>query len=68
MISSEERAKRQTAYELTKARFIKRGIELSAENDALMQRFINGDISEKDFFAVFSGLMRDTFQPQVCPS
>ncbi len=56
-ISDEECQKRQRNYEFAKQESLKRGVELTPETEALMKRHINGEISNKVFFAVIWKMM-----------
>ena len=50
MISNDERKKRQMAYEMAKKHSEIRGVPLTQETEAIMQEYINGEISDQDFF------------------
>lgn len=50
MIKNDERIKRQMAYEIAKKNSEKRGVPLTQETEAIMKKFINGEIGEQDFF------------------
>lgn len=50
MISDEVRKKRQMAYEMTKKNSESRGVPLTQETEAIMKKYINGEISDQDFF------------------
>jgi len=50
MISDEVRRKRQVAYEMAKKNSESRGIPLTQETEAIMKQYINGEISDQDFF------------------
>lgn len=51
MISEDEREKRRQAYLTAKANSKARGVELTPETEALMSRYIDGEISQETFFA-----------------
>lgn len=50
MISDEVRKKRQMAYEMAKKNSESRGVPLTQETEAIMKKYINGEISDQDFF------------------
>ena len=50
MISDDKRKKRQMAYEMAKKYSEIRGVPLTQETEAIMQKYINGEISDQDFF------------------
>jgi len=50
MISNDEQQKRQMAYEMAKENSESRGVPLTQETEAIMKKYINGEISDQDFF------------------
>lgn len=50
MISDEVRKKRQMAYEMAKKNSVSRGVPFTQETEAIMKKYINGEISDQDFF------------------
>lgn len=50
MISDEVKEKRQMAYEIAKKNSESRGVPLTQETEAIMKKYINGEISDQDFF------------------
>ncbi len=50
MISNDERKRRQMAYEIAKKNSESRGVSLTQETEAIMKKYINGEISDQDFF------------------
>ena len=50
MISNDERKKRQMAYEVAKENSESRGVPLTRETEAIMKKYINGEISDQEFF------------------
>ena len=50
MMSNDERTKRQLAYEIAKKNSESRGVPLTQETEEVMKQYINGEISDQDFF------------------
>lgn len=57
MISKNERMKRQIAYEIAKKNSELRGVALTPETEALMAKYVNGDIGDQEFFASISKIV-----------
>ena len=57
MITEDERAKRKKNYETAKRNSEQRGIELTPETEALMAKYIDGDISDQEFFVGISKIV-----------
>lgn len=50
MISDRTRKARQKAYEIAKRNSERRGVPLTQETEAIMKKYINGEMSDQDFF------------------
>jgi len=50
MINDAERKKRQSAYKIAKNNSESRGVPLTHETETIMKKYINGEISDQDFF------------------
>lgn len=50
MISDVTKKTRQMAYEIAKINSEKRGVSLTQETETVMKKYINGEISDQDFF------------------
>ena len=57
MITENERIKRKKAYEVAKKNSEQRGVALTPETQALMTKYINGDIGDQEFFAGISKIV-----------
>lgn len=65
MINSDERRKRQMAYEVAKENSESRGAPLTQETQAIMKKYINGEVSDRDFFSHIAKVATQTLEPPV---
>jgi len=63
MISDDERKKRQMAYEMAKKNSESRGVPLTQETETIMKKYINGEISDQDFFNHVTKVARKELVP-----
>jgi phosphodiesterase/alkaline phosphatase D-like protein len=57
MITEDERIKRKKIYETAKRNSEDNGIKLTPETESLMAKYINGDISDQEFFVGISKIV-----------
>ena len=65
MINSDERKKRQMAYEIAKKNSESRGVPLTQDTEAIMKKYINGEVSDQDLFSHIASVATQTPEPPV---
>ena len=65
MISDGVRKKRQIAYELARRNSESRGAPLTQESEKIMKKYINGEISDQEFFDHITRVAEKELMPPI---